>query len=68
MPSILKKTEEKNGKKKVLGECVLRFIGEPEIILKDNGELFSPDIGDQRHSYNVVLSCNSNKISLGKTA
>ena len=66
--SIFKKTEEKNGKNKVLGECVLRFIGEPEIILKDNGELFSPDIGDQRHSYNVVLSCNSNKISLGKTA
>ncbi len=66
--SILKQTEEKNSRNKVLGECVLRFIGEPEIIIKDNGELFDPGIVDHRHSYNTVLSCNNNKIRLGKTA
>ena len=60
--SVFKKTEEKAGKNKVLGECVLRFIGDPEIIIKDNGELFKPDIADERHSYNVLMSCNSNKI------
>ncbi|MCR5025277.1 MAG: hypothetical protein K6A90_13230 [Lachnospiraceae bacterium] len=66
--SIFEKTGEKSGKNKVLGECVLRFIGEPEIIIKDNGELFKPDIDDCRCSYNVVLACNSNTIRLGRTA
>ncbi|MCR5777013.1 MAG: ECF transporter S component [Lachnospiraceae bacterium] len=63
---LFKKTEEKRGKNKVLGECVLRFIGEPEIIIKDNGELFNPDIEDDCYSYDVLLSCNSSKIRLGK--
>ena len=60
--SLFKITEEKSGKKKVLGECVLRFLGDPEVIIKDNGELFKPDISDDRHIYNVLMSCNSNKI------
>ena len=50
--------------RKVLGECVLRFIGDPEIIIKDNGELFKPDIVDDRHTYNVLMSCNNNKICI----
>ena len=58
------KTEEKNEKNKVLGECVLRFVGKPEIIIKDNGELFQPDIQDERLSYNALLSCNSSTIHL----
>ena len=64
LQSLLRQTEEKNGKNKVLGECVLRFIGEPEIIIKDNGELFQPDIQDDRLSYNALLSCNSSTIHL----
>ena len=64
LQSLLRQTEEKNGKNKVLGECVLRFIGEPEIIIKDNGELFQPDIQDDRLRYNVLLSCNSSTIRL----
>lgn len=62
--SILRKTEEKAGKNKVLGECVIRLIGDPEIIFKDNGELFKPDISDDRYSYNVLMACNNNKISI----
>jgi len=66
---LYKKTEEKNDQKKVYGECVLRFIDEPEIIIKDNGTLFNPDIEDNRYNYNVLMSCNRNMISLsfGKT-
>lgn len=60
--SLCKNTAEKNGKRKVLGECVMRFIGEPEIIIKDNGELLEPDIKDDCLSYNVLLSCNSSTI------
>ncbi len=62
---LFKQTEEKRGKNKVLGECVLRFIGEPEIIIKDNGELFKPDIEDDSYSYDVLMSCNSSTIRLG---
>ncbi len=61
---LFEKTEEKKGKHKVLGECVLRFMGEPEIIIKDNGELFKPDIEDDSYSYDVLLSCNSSTIRL----
>lgn len=64
LQSLFRQTEEKNGKNKVLGECVLRFIGKPEIIIKDNGELFQPDIQDDRLSYNALLSCNSSTIHL----
>ena len=64
LQSLFRQTEEKNGKNKVLGECVLRFIGEPEIIIKNNGELFQPDIQDDRLSYNALLSCNSSTIHL----
>ena len=64
LQSLFRQTEEKNGKNKVLGECVLRFIGEPEIIIKDNGQLFQPDIQDDRLSYNALLSCNSSTIHL----
>ena len=64
LQSLLRQTEGKNEKNKVLGECVLRFIGEPEIIMKDNGELFQPDIQDDRLRYNVLLSCNSSTIRL----
>ena len=64
LQSLLRQTEEKNGKNKVLGECVLRFIGEPEIIIKNNGEMFQPDIQDDRLSYNALLSCNSSTIHL----
>ncbi len=60
--SLFKKTEENIGKKPVLGECVLRFIGDTEIIIKDNGKLFKPDIEDERYRYNVFMSCNSNQI------
>ncbi|MBR6401425.1 MAG: ECF transporter S component [Firmicutes bacterium] len=66
--SILKKTSEKNVKKKVLGECVIRLIDSPEIIIKDNGELFKPDIEDDRYCYNILYSSNSNKIQLKDTA
>ncbi len=62
--SLFKKTEEKNGKNKVVGECVLRFTGDPEVIIKDSGELFKPEIIDDRHVYNVLMSCNSNKICI----
>ena len=62
--SLFKKTEERNTGKKVLGECVLRFIDEPEIIIKDSGELFRPDIEDDRYSYNVLMSCNRSTIPL----
>ena len=64
LQSLLRQTEERNKKDKVLGECVLRFIGEPEIIIKDNGELFQPDIQDDRLSYNALLSCNNSTIHL----
>lgn len=60
--SLFEKTREKNKNNKVLGECVLRSIGEPEIIIKDNGELFTPDIEDDRLTYNVLMSCNSSII------
>ena len=66
--SLCRQTEEKRGKKKVLGECVLRFIDEPEIIIKDNGELFRPDIQDERVDYHVLMSCNSSTIRIGKSA
>ena len=59
--SLLNRTKEKN-KGKVLGECVLRFIEEPVVIIKDNGELYRPDIEDKRYSYNVLMSCNSSTI------
>ena len=64
LQSLFRQTEEKNGKNKVLGECVLRFIEKPEIIIKDNGALFQPDIQDDRLSYNALLSCNSSTIHL----
>lgn len=64
LQALFRQTEEKNGKNKVLGECVLRFIGKPEIIIKDNGALFQPDIQDDRLSYNALLSCNSSTIHL----
>ena len=63
--AICKKTEEKNKKKPACGECVLRFIDEPEVIIKDNGELFDPDIKDERVHYDVLLACNSSTIKLG---
>ena len=62
--SLFEKTEKKNGDRKVFGECVLRFIGEPELIIKDDGELFRPDIEDERLTYNVLMSCNSNIIRI----
>jgi len=62
--SLFEKTQENNAKKKVLGECVLRFIDEPEIIIKDNGKLFNPDIPNGRIRYNVLMSCNSNTITV----
>ena len=64
LQSLFCQTEDKNGGKKVLGECVLRFIGEPEIIIKDNGELFQPVIQDDHLSYNALLSCNSSTIHI----
>ena len=64
LQSLFRQTEERNGKNTVLGECVLRFVGKPEIIIKDNGELFQPDIQDDRLSYNALLSCNSSTIHL----
>ena len=62
--ALCKKTEEKSGKNKVFGECVLRFIDGPEIIIKDNGELFKPDIEDDRYSYNVLMSRNRSMIRM----
>lgn len=63
--TLLQKTQEKNGKRAVLGECVLSFIDVPEIILKDNGTLFDPELGDARVQHHVVLSSNSNTIRPG---
>lgn len=62
--SLFEKTEKKNGNRRVLGECVLRFIGEPKIVIKDNGELFAPDIEGDGLTYNVLMSCNSNTIRI----
>jgi hypothetical protein len=46
------------------GECVLRFVDGAEIIIKDNGELFQPDIEDDCYSYNVLMSCNRSLIRM----
>jgi hypothetical protein len=62
--ALCKETEEKNGENKVYGECVLRFIDGPEIIIKDNGELFRPDIEDEGYSYNVLMARNRSLIRL----
>ncbi len=62
--ALCKQTEEKNGGKKVLGECVIRLLDKPEIILKDNGELMEPEIQDARLRYDVLMARNSNKISI----
>ncbi len=35
-----------------------------EITVKDNGELFEPDIEDERLSYNVLMARNSNTIRI----
>ena len=51
-----------NEKNKIYGECVLRFIDSPEIIIKDNGKLFKPNINDDSYSYNVLMSCNRSVI------
>ena len=56
--------EEKCDKNKVYGECVLRFIKEPEIIIKDSGVLFEPDIEDDCYRYNMLMSCNRNTIRI----
>ena len=64
--AVCKKTEEKNSGKAVYGECVLRFIDEPEIIIKDDGALFDPDMKDERVRYHVLLACNSCTIHLGR--
>ena len=63
--SIFNETEENNAineKNKIYGECVLRFIDSPEIIIKDNGKLFKPNINDDSYSYNVLMSCNRSVI------
>ena len=60
--TLCRKTGEMNKKKPAYGECVLRFIDEPEIIIKDNGKLFDPNIKDERVHYDVLLSCNSTLI------
>jgi hypothetical protein len=62
--TLCKETEEKSGKNRVYGECVLRFIDGPEIIIKDNGELFRPDIEDKRYSYNVLMARNRSLIRI----
>jgi thiol-disulfide isomerase/thioredoxin len=62
--ALCKETEEKSGKNKVYGECVLRFLDTPEIIIKDNGELFHPDIEDEGYSYNVLMARNRSLIRL----
>ena len=62
--SLLRKTEEKAGKKTILGECVIRFTDKTEITIKDNGELFKPDIEDERLRYNLLMSRNNNIIRI----
>ena len=62
--SLFKKTEEKAGKKTVLGECVIKFTDKTEITIKDNGELFKPDIEDERLRYHLLMSRNSNTIRI----
>lgn len=64
---LLQKTEEKNGKKTVLGECVLRFIDEPEVIIKDDGVLFDLGMEDDHVRYKVISSSNTNTIRPGGT-
>lgn len=61
---LFKETEKKNKKNIVYGECVFRFIDNIEIIIKDNGELFKPNISDENYSYNVLMSCNRSMICL----
>lgn len=61
--ALCKKTEAKNEKKTVRGECVLRLTEEPEVIIKDNGALFDPEMEDEHVHYNVILSSNSCTIS-----
>ena len=65
--AVIKETGEKSGKSTVLGECVLRFTGDPEIIIKDNGELFEPAVESELLAHNVLMSCNSNTIHVGKS-
>ena len=60
--SLYNKTKEKNPKGKVFGECVIRFIDDSQVVIKDNGKLFKPGIDDERFSYNVLMSCNSSTI------
>ena len=62
--ALFKRTEEKNGKRAVLGECVLKFIDEPEVIIKDNGVLFVPVMEGEPVRHDVILSCNSNTIHM----
>lgn len=60
--SLYNETKENNPKGKVFGECVFRFLDDPQLVIKDNGKLFKPDIIDERLSYNVLMSCNSSTI------
>ena len=62
--ALFKRTEEENGKRAVLGECVLKFIDEPEVIIKDNGVLFVPVMEGEPVRHDVILSCNSNTIHM----
>ena len=62
--SLWEQTAKRNSKNTVLGECVLRFIEEPVVVIKDNGELFKPDIENDHISYNVLMSSNSNTIRI----
>ena len=62
--SLCKQIEKKNDKNRVHGECVFRFIEEPEIIIKDSGELFKLDIENDCYNYNVIMSSNRNIIHI----
>ena len=39
----------KNKKNIIYDECVFRFIDNIEIIIKDNGELFKPNINNENY-------------------
>ena len=50
----------------MFGECVIRYLEEPEILIKDSGELGETEIKDERLSYNVLFSRNCNTIRIFK--
>ena len=62
--SLFEETKRRSKNKTIYGECVLRFIEEPEIIIKDNGPLFKPNIKNKYYNYSILMSCNRSTIRI----